>query len=195
MQVARGEEIKRYSYGMHSAFGAVTTNPVASSLSGGISQGATASQRVGNIVTIKGVGFFGTLVGGQSNLALDDNFNTVRIIVAECISAVTMSGSVLLPGYFAISNFIEPRTIPGLTRVLYDHVLTLESPGRDSTGYMPAVRRLNWHCPMNLKMAFTGSGNNTDTSNSIVIFMVTDSVAAPSPGFEDGSEYIEFTDA
>jgi len=189
-------EAKFYPMALNSSWvvgsgGAFGTSPVYQNVGPLIQMGTDASQRVGREVFVKSLEFNGTLEGGQSNLATDDNHNTVRFIV--CTGTPSSLGS-SISSNFSVSYYLNQRGLPGLERVLYDQTWELMSPGRDSTGYMPALAKFKVRVPINQKLTWTGSSGNA-TFRDIYFAAVSDSSAAPNPGFTYGYVTVNFVDA
>jgi hypothetical protein len=193
IETTSGEEIKFYNFPLHSVFPSIGTTPQYSSVTAGVTNGTALPNRVGNSIRVKAFGFYGTLEGGQSNLATDDEYNVIRISLIE-VQYQTMAATIT-PGTYNVSSVLDPRTFPGLINVIHDEVITLSSPGRDSTGYMSAVKQLNVRKKLDLLVPYSGAAAYSDTSKSLVMLIVSDSAVVSNPGFVTGQEYVEFTDA
>lgn len=153
------------------------------------------SKRVGRKIAITSIQLHGTLQGGQSNLATDDKINSVRIICANFrlnglnalstvnpFSSATLSTPILKSGQYG-SYY---------NKIFYSKVMTLSSPGPDSTGYMPAFRRVHIKILLKKPIIVTYSDNGYEFPNQIPgIAFLSDSALAPNPGFTNG--FCKFT--
>lgn len=186
------KEETKYVTGVLSAyFPTITTTPIIGIPLNYIATGTDVSNRLGRHIRCTGLKFHGTLAGGQSNIATDDKYNTVRISVVKQ-NAQTASP---LPG-LTLNTILDPRNSQciGLEKTFYDKCFLLESPGRDSTGYMPALLEVNFNLKFNVPVFFAGTGAGTVADEQIIIACVSDSVLTPSPGFVSGAFILSFED-
>lgn len=183
----RSGEMKDVSYTLAGPFGSIGTTTLVQSLS--IAQGMDTTQRIGRMVNITGVDLIGLLAGGQSNLATDDKYNFVRIAIVEC----NVGQSPILD----LTTPLDTRTNAniGLRRVLFDQLYTLQSPGRDSTGYMPPVRKIDVRIPCSIPVLFNSTLGTGACVSTLCVVMVSDSSLAPNPGFVQGSWRLYYHDA
>ena len=70
----------------------------------------------------------------------------------------------------------------------------LQSPGHDSTGYLPAVQRVEAVIPMNLRQDYVGVALNATTGNYLALAMVSDPSVVANPGFVSGNVDVIFSD-
>jgi hypothetical protein len=145
--------------------------------------------RVGRLIHLKKVLLECSLVGGQQNIGLDDRYNQVRVMIS-----VGPAG--LGSGAFSAMDMTQPSDprLYGINRILYDKIHMLQSPGRDSTGYMPAVSQVSVVIPLNLDVSYTGAAGNTLSSQCVYFSAVSDSVVAPHPGIASGAIYCVYSD-
>lgn len=123
-----------------------------------------------------------TLIGGQSNLATDEAYNAFRIVVASYkggIGAITPLATAAQQLHWPIS-----RNAAAVDRVYYDETYMLRSPGRNSTGFMPATKELRLSIPIGRVYNFAGSLPATNFDH-IVVSAISDSAAIPNPGFDN----------
>ena len=109
-------------------------------------QGAGLSDRIGNKISITELSFSAVLVGGQSNLATDDNRNWFRLVMGiwkNSASGAASSHTPLYSNSYPAHLPIDKQTQPTLLIKCYDKTIVLNSPGRDSTGYMPAQKSIS----------------------------------------------------
>jgi len=159
------------------------------------SQGITGQQHVGRKVRIKSFKLTGTLQGGQVNSAGDDKINTFRIVLATWVGNTTAPLSTIgisVP----VEHSLGTTAMSLLKHKYVDQTFVLESSGRDSTGYMPAVRNVTisrrFKRPIVINYATDAT---TSKNNTLVLSMVSDSSVSPSPGFTLGSIVIRYEDA
>lgn len=155
-----------------------------------IAQGSAQTNRVGDSFTVTKVGMYGVIAGGQSNLAADDNRNVVRIVVAEWDGR---SATPLATNGANMSDLIQSDETAGagLVRLLYDKYIVLNSPGRDSTGYMPVQKAIRWNKKLQ-KVIKYASATQTTANTRIIISMISDSLVVPSPGFIYGRFVLKY---
>lgn len=157
-----------------------------------LTQGVPQSQRIGNSINVTSLGLRGVLVGGQANVATDDNRNVLRMVVAiwdgRTATPLATNGA-------TISSILRKdlATGNGLIKILCDRTFVLTSPGRDSTGYMPYQKYIKFYKKIMRKIDYTTTVNTT-SQRKIIISMITDSAAVPHPGFVTGTWQLNFTD-
>lgn len=131
------------------------------------------------------------MVGGQANLLTDDRINTVRIVFLEANVGTVVSA---LNTSWGLSSPSDPRYAPGVVRVLRDELFTMTSLGRDSVGYMPASTTISMSGSYTKRLMYTSSAINSISGTALFLFMISDSVAVPSPGFTNGAWSVTWTD-
>jgi len=166
----------------------ITTSAWVIDTMAGIAQGLNwVDNRLGNRVLATHLCMDTVLTGGQTNVLSDDNRNTIRLVIVEAVAKWTFPG-------LTLNSILDPRAFEGLHRVIHDEVFTMESPGRDTIGYLPAMLHIRRKIRLNQQVCFYGSGNNTSSDRSVIIGMVSDSAVAPSPGFVSGAACIHYMD-
>jgi len=154
----------------------------------GIVQGLDwQNNRIGNMVKAHSFVIDGVITGGQTNVITDDNRNTVRFVVASAVPGFSWTG-------LTLSSILDPRMLNGLHRVLWDETFIMESPGRDSTGYLPAMKLITRKIHVHQQLVFSGSGITSQSDRSIWVAFVSDSAVAPSPGFVSGAMGLSYLD-
>jgi len=153
-----------------------------------IVEGDDFNNRTGREIDLYHFQLFGQLIGGQSNVALDDQRNCCRIMLVEAQTGLTT-----FPGFGLVSPF-DPRVFAGCTRVLFDQMFSLISPGRDTTGYMPAGYMVHIQQSLKQKIHFTGASTGVDSGLTVYLLMISDSSTVPSPGFVNGSFQVMWHD-
>jgi hypothetical protein len=177
----RGEEMKYVPLVLPTSVSTTVSN-----VSLGVGAGAEVTQRIGRTVVYKRLHLCAQLTGGQTNVVADDARNSFRIVIADADIGVTPT--------FTLNDILDPRFIAGLQKVYYDKTFSLATPGRDSTGYLPASREIFIDVPVDKIQTYFGSATNAQSRSSLCMFCVSDSVAVPSPGFTNGGAYVTFTD-
>jgi hypothetical protein len=166
----------------------VSSTPSVFDMTSNIAIGAQFyNNRIGNAISPKFLTVNGNLVGGQVDGIADDTRNTFRMVVALGTPGLAFAG--LAPGSLLIT-----RIMSGLKKVLYDKEYSLESPGRDTVGYMPAQRSITFTVPLQQVLSFTGNAAGTVSCLTYYLVMVSDSGTVPNPGFTNGSATMFFTD-
>lgn len=153
-----------------------------------IAAGADVNQRIGRRIRIRRIGFQGTLLGGQTNSAADDAFNSFRVIVYVCTPGLTLSG--LNP-----HQYLDPRYQSGLFQVLYDRTVVLRVNAKDSVGYIPAAKLWSFSLPVNIPVEYASTAVSAPVGRDIRMYAVSDSVAVVHPGFSaESTLLLEFDD-
>ena len=183
-----GSESKFITNPLTTAFGSVSTSVAYIDLAALMGAGTDYYNRVGRQVTQQNLSVSGTLVGGQSNLATDDPYNVFRITVVKGNVGMTF-------GTWGLTQVLSADTILGLDRVLSDRFITLQSPGRDSTGYMRAVKRVEFNVRLpDVVTHFTTAAAGSQNGETCYLVMISDSSVISNPGFVDGSWVLRFSD-
>jgi hypothetical protein len=183
-------ELKYATLDLTANFNQIKTNVTSNlELSTLIAQGTGLNNRVGNEVLVKYVEFVGQLVGGQANTVADDARNVVRLTLVSAII-----GTIWSAANYSTTKVLEKRTISGLMHVYYDELISLNTPGRDTTGYLPACTMFSRRVRVNKRMSwFAASGGATPVGLALV--GSSDSSIVPFPGFTSGTLVIAFEDA
>lgn len=182
-------EVKYIGSVLTGNFASVSTAGALQDLGTNIAEGSEMNQRVGRTITLRSLDVFGTLLGGQVNLVGDDSHNTVRIVVFEGQPGLVAAGI-----NWTLNTVADPRTINGCSRILSDRFYKLVSPGRDSTGYVPAEQLVKFSVPLSGQMIFSGAAAGTQSGRTIYMYMVTDSAGVPNPGFSTGVASLSWYD-
>ena len=190
-------ETKSATYSLPSTFGSIGTSWSEIILMP--SQGGLSSQIVGRRYEITGFSLFGSVMGGQSNTVADDKYNSLRIVAAvfDGDAAGLATGAkwpTMLQGTATPIRVRNP-TWPAdgstqmIRRKLKDKYITLTSVGRDSTGYMPAIRPVSFRFRFKkpLIVNYTNESGTLKPDKYLGIGMISDSVAVPAPGFITGA--------
>lgn len=158
---------------------------------GGLTQGTGRDQRVGDKILAKGIRWTGLLEGGQSQGALDDDYNLVRIVIFKANKAQMVVGDM---GATApvMENIFNKENIRYLNQVVYDKKILLKSPGLSGAGYMTASKKIKIWIPLKDTIKWTAS-NLPDYD--FYYWMISDSTAAPSPAFANDQLTIYWKDA
>jgi len=181
----RGREIKVHFVNPPTS---ITTAGWTVDLCNGIAQGTNwTDQRIGNRIHVVHFAIDAVLSGGQANVITDDNRNTIRMALVRASPGVSWSG-------FTLNSVLDPRLISGLAHVYFDRVFTIQSPGRDTVGYMPAVRIIREKIRVAFNTVFTGTGTATQSFQTLWLLFVSDSAAPPSPGFVSGGLNLQYLD-
>jgi hypothetical protein len=180
----RGSELKAISA---TPFTSVSTGVSSFDLTGQIIGGTDLNQRIGRAIHAHYVVVDWIVQGGQVNLAADDNVNTIRFSLCDAFNVA--------PGAnYSLTIRADPRLIIGTSKFYWDKLLQLESSGRDSTGYMPAVSHVRATVPINRKYTYTGAGAYVCAPETLSLLAISDSVVAPSPGVTSGAITLYYTD-
>lgn len=165
-----------------------------------IALGTSSTQRIGRKYRIRSVELRGVLVGGQSALPTDDTYNHFRIIIA------TWNGD---SGATPIhTNSVHPLTpvtrdmsgYPGewnhnLIHKYLDKHFILKCVGMDAgNGYIPDPRMFHYKKKFKGGLVITTDDANASPDKRLILSMVSDSLLAPSPGFEHLIIIVKFTD-
>lgn len=184
-----GLESKFITNPLTTAFSSVSTSVTYIDLAALVGAGTDYYNRVGRQITQQNLSVSGTLVGGQSNLATDDPYNVLRITVVKGNVGMTF-------GTWGLTQVLSADTILGLDRVLSDRFITLQSPGRDSTGYMRAVKRVEFNVRLpDVVTHFTTAAAGSQNGETCYLVMISDSTVMSNPGFVDGSWVLRFSDS
>jgi len=175
-------------------YGSVSTAWTESTI-GNMPTGNTIATRVGRTVLIHSVYLKGVLHGAQSNLALDDSHNIVRLVLAVYQGAPGLAN--LTTGGASTSTPISTKYYSRqMETKIWDHYYTLDSPGRDSTGYLTQQKVVNLYHKFKTPLRVDYSDDTINTSNrSLGLSMISDSSAVPNPGFVQGYWTVNYTDA
>jgi len=189
--IVRKSEKKFNIVGLPATFGSVGTAWIETDFTN-LSQGSAQGNRIGDSINAYSIGFKGVFAGGQSNLATDDVRNTVRIILAWWDGR---SSTPCATNAVALSSLIQSdeTTGAGLIKILYDRTFYLQSPGRDSTGYMPALRYLKFYKKLNRKINYLTT-TSTTSQKRLIMSVISDSAVVSHPGFISGYGLFKFTD-
>lgn len=157
-----------------------------------IGQGVTQINRIGDHITARSFSLSGVLVGGQSNIATDDNRNIVRIVLAWWDSS---SASPCTANGATISTRIQRDEVygRGLIKMLFNRTYILRSPGPDSTGYMPAMCHVKIWKKMRKYVPYSGTAGTT-AGMKLILSIISDSALPPSPSFIQGNYFFKFSD-
>lgn len=157
-----------------------------------IAQGTGNNQRLGNKITLTGYGIRGILEGGQTNTALDDNSNIVRLIVAlwDSDTAMPLNDNSVTLG----STILKTSTFgKGLIKKLVDRTIDLRVYSLDSTGYLPASKQIRKYVRLNETIYYPGNAGRAN--KKLIVGLLSDSMAIPNPGFTHGNQTIYWKDS
>ena len=166
----------------------------------GPSQGGLSTQIIARRYELIGFSLYGTLQGGQSNVVADDRYNVCRCMV--CIfdgETASWAASAKWPAAVTTNTTapirIKAPVVPAdgstqhIRRKVFDKVYTLSSPGRDSTGYMPAVRTIGIRVRFKRPIIFNycNESGTLKPDKYIAMAWISDSTAPPGCGFVNGA--------
>lgn len=179
-------ETKMLETALSGTFGSVSTT--ATSMNFWPVNGQNYNQKVGREIHPTYFKLRGLLHGGQSNFATDDSHNIFRVLLVSAEYDWA-------PTNVQTNNYIDPGKglFRKVNKVYYDHTFALNSPGRDSTGYLAVQKEINIKRSLRSmgKMTFDDSGN---PERLLFLVMVSDSALPVNPGFTDGQARFYFKD-
>lgn len=163
----------------------VGSAPVLYGLPSLIAQGSDIYlNRIGRKIHVKRMTFHGTALGAQTNSGFDDAYNVMRVslVLAEPAFAASVG----------LHDPWDPRVQSGLRRVLYDQQIVIQSPAKDSTGYIAAAVPFEFDVPMDIPLEYVATAAASPRVVNIFLCVVSDSVAVVNPGFSSNS-YLTMT--
>jgi len=147
-----------------------------------IGGGTAYNERVGRYIELQDLRLTLTLLGGQSNLATDDVYNAVRIVVFRADTGFSSA--------FTLATVFSPQILNGLEKVYFDRTVVLQPPAADTTGYMVATKQLNLVIPLRELHSYISANANGSAPSRVFLGMVSDSVAVSNPGLAASSAIV-----
>lgn len=159
--------------------------------------GVSSVNRIGSKIAITDIYFTGVLSGGQTNTSADDKTNIVRMVVAlwnNNNNSVAMTTSPMAQVSLEIGSPIEKQFFPTMHWKLFDKMIVLNSPGRDSTGYIPPQKQVSFtkHFTRPVPIQYSATGDVPGLQ--WFISARSDSSLIPNPGFVAGSITLKWID-
>lgn len=188
--VRRNVENKFWEQSLSTVFNSVGTTWVETDVTA-ITQGSSIQGQIGREIKARGLQINGIIQGGQTNTAADDKINTFRIVVGLYDST---GATPLQTASMTLGSYISPRTTRGMIRKYMDKVISLPTPGRDSTGYLPSTRAVKLWVKLSEMIKKYADGPNSQNKR-IVVSMLSDSSLVPNPGFTSGRLVLFYEDA
>jgi len=183
----RAVEGKQWNQSLNTFWNSIGTSPVIFAPYQWVAEGTEDYQRVGRVIIARVAVIDGVIAGGQSNIATDDAYNVVRLGCVLGAPGLNMSG-------LTVNTPADPRQFTGVVAFLWDQKFVLQSPGRDSTGYMPALKQVRKTIRLNRPLHYTSNATGTISGYDFVFYAVSDSSLVPNPGFVAGIFEGRFTD-
>lgn len=191
-------EDKMRNVSMVTDFGAITstwTEIVCNT----IAQGDEVNQRSGRRIRIKSLHIDGVICTGASQAALDDPYNVVRLVIG-----LYQQGTTNTPLTTGLASLTAPinsvvSTDGRIIKKYYDKFIPLQVTSTekgDGDGYTPQLKRIKYykHWRKGIIVDYNGAASNV-YNKLLCISMLSDSAAAPSPGFIAGYWVMRFEDA
>lgn len=193
-QLDKNIEDKTVTISLPASFSSISTTPVEYNWCQ-ISQGLDTGNRIGRRIRVKSLYFRGIVGLGASQIATDDPYNCLRIILATWKGNTTtplasVAGSSVNTVYHVRSGY------PLLMKKYADKLVALNtSSGNVGGGYTPVQRKVEFF--KKFKHLYINFGDNLYTSadKTLVLSMVSDSGAVPNPGFHAGYARMVYEDA
>jgi len=160
-------------------------------------QGDTAQSRTGRQIKIKSIEIRGVIVQASVESALDEPYNTVRVVLGLyntsdtplADSGTTIDGFVttnLSTRAYLIKKYLDKYIAMGVS--------STEKGGGD--GYAPTVRTFKYFKRFKKPIVVMYGDDTTDYPNKrLILSMVSDSSVVPNPGFYHGYYLCTFEDA
>lgn len=158
-------------------------------------QGLTLSNRIGRKISIKTLEINGVLAGGQSESALDDAYNVLRVRIAlytgETVTPCTgvslnspIRKDITPTGKYLIKTYMD-KYIPL-------NVASTEKGGGD--GYAPMCKRFKYFKKFSKPIEMDYVSDLVVPNKFLIMSCISNSAAVPSPGFVSGWIVIRYTD-
>lgn len=160
----------------------------------GISTSVDVNRRIGNKIHIDGIEIVGQLIGGQTDSAYDDIFDTVRFVVSLWDSNSAITNPLQTNGVNLCTPITKNNiTGTGLIRKYYDKYFTLSASAGTSGGYLPQMKQIKKYVKVNRDIEFTGSTAGS-AQEKLLVSCLSDSAGAPNPYFINGYMRMTWTD-
>lgn len=191
-------ENKQITVSLQATYGAITTNWTESDLTN-ISQGTGSANRIGRKIRIKSIEIKGVIANGDAETALDDPYNVVRCVIglwagpAGSTPLATALTTIQAPirknlgtRNYLVTKFLD-RYIP----------LTVTSTEKGAgDGYTPMLKSFKYYKRFKTGILITyGDDTTSYPDKRLILGMVSDSTAVPSPGFVVGYLVMTYEDA
>lgn len=167
------------------AFSSISTTGGQYDLLTPIVLGLDTYNRVGRAIRLLRFQLTGLLIGGQSNLATDDRYNSVRI---NLLWGSPSMYAAVLP---SLQVPITPQYLPGLLENLHESHVSLRSFSRDSIGYMPAIAKIDFSVNLKSRRVVYGLAA---PGMMLTVACLSDSSVPANPGFSNGYMTLWFED-
>lgn len=165
-------------------------------------QGTASNQRVGKKIKVKSIEIKGTIAAGSSASALDDPYDTVRIIVATWNAANDTPMTTLEAATAGMINSPVKKGVDDfalLIKKYLDKYIPLTAVCTEKgagDGYVPQLKTFKFYKRFKNGLPITFSDEGvTYPEKRLCLSMGSDSVAIPHPGFTDGYVIVHFEDA
>jgi len=152
-----------------------------------ITRGTQFYQRIGASIHVKFIRLSYTIVGGQSNLSTDDEYNTVAIRMFLAPGTITL----LVPPVCSMITATSTKSV----HTYLSHEIKLQSFARNSTGYMPAVKHEEFTIPINRTFVWSQDEDDAYPMFRLVLQMISDSLVVSNPGVTTGKLATFYTDS
>jgi len=196
-QVVKKNVEQKIMFGDLTAFNSVATTWAEVVLSAPL-QGVDKQNRIGNRVGITSIEVYGTLCQASYGAALDDPYNTIRIVLGQWSAAAsaTPCQSVSLGLNTPLRTNLNCLSM--LQKKLFDKYIPLQVASTErgaGDGYAPEVKPFKLYKKFKNPIPIQfGDNNNTRPDKRLVLSMISDSGTAPNPGFVGGYWVVTFTD-
>lgn len=193
--IDKSNEQKLNTWTASTTFASISTTPTELNFAS-LNQGTDIINRIGRKIKVLSVQLRAVMAAGASQVALDDPYNVIRVVLA------TWSGNTTTPLTSAsatVSSVIDSRNGFQLMRRKYvDKMVPLSVASTEKgagDGYVPKMTMLKFFKRFkNLYITYSDAGA-TSCTKTLVLSMLSDSSAAPHPGCIAGYVRFTFTDA
>lgn len=160
-------------------------------------EGVTGATRVGKKIRIKSLEVNGVCAGGASELATDDAYNIVRIVI--CTTDWSAGGTPLATATIGLNEVLNKNRTQLLSKKYLDKYIPFEVSSTEQgggDGYAPSLRKFKYYKRWKNGMPINFADDTASAPDKLLILgMLSDSAAVPNPGFVCGWVKVRWEDA
>lgn len=196
-QVVKKNQEQKIMFGDLTAYNSVATTWIETVLSAPL-QGVDKQNRIGNKVGITSIEVYGTLCQASYGAALDDPYNTIRIVLGQWSAAASAAPCASVGLGLNMPLRTNLNCLSMLQKKMYDKYIALQVASTErgaGDGYAPEVKTFKLYKKFKTPIPIQfGDNNNTRPDKRLVLSMISDSGTAPNVGFVGGYWVVTFVD-